>query len=338
MSRQHRGARFSADKQPKVEKVTIQARSQSLSLTTRLKVYLLTHLHVIVFSLGRMARNPLSSIMTTGVIAISIALPTGLYTSLDNLREVSGNWERAAQLSLFLKNDVSDEQARHLADNIRARPDVEKVELILKDQALEEFRRTSGFGDALNALQENPLPSVISVHPKNGISQASIRLQAETLGNIDDVEMSQLDMEWLERLFAMMDIVQRVIIIITILLALGVLLAIGNTIRLDIENRRDEIIVSKLIGATNSFIRRPFLYSGIWFGLLGGGVAWLTVAVGMNVLNPTVQHLTHLYQSGYQLQGLGFSGGMTLLAFSALLGWLGSWLAVGRHLRAIEPS
>lgn len=339
MSPSESGASRTAERShPTPPRQTLQAKSRENALSDRLAVYLRLHLHVILFSLGRLAQAPMASLMTTTVIAISLALPTGLYVSLDNLRGVSGNWERAAQLSLFLKQDVSDEQARHLVERVRSREDVAQAELILKDQALEEFRRTSGFGDALNALPENPLPTVISIQPKPGIGIANIRLQVETLGTLDEIELAQLDMDWLQRLFAMMDIIQRMILIIAVLLAAGVLLVVGNTIRLDIENRRDEIIVSKLIGATNGFIRRPFLYSGIWYGLIGGLLAWIAVSTGMTLLEDPVQRLTHLYQSGFQLQGLGFLGGLSLLGLGALLAWLGTWLAVGRHLRQIEPT
>ncbi|MCB1734144.1 MAG: cell division protein FtsX [Gammaproteobacteria bacterium] len=333
-----RGARPAPDRQPRSEAVSVQARNHTIGLGNRLSAWLLGHLHTIVFSLGRLARAPLATLMTAGVIAISLALPAGLYVLLDNLRTVSGQWEQAAQVSLFLRQDLRLEQAQAFADEIRSLPEVDAVTLIPADQALEEFRRTSGFGDALNALNENPLPTVLSIQPRVGVGAARIKLLVETLGSRDAVELAQLDMEWLERLFAMMDIVLHAIAIIAVLLGLGVLLAVGNTIRLDIENRRDEIVVSKLIGATNAFIRRPFLYGGIWYGLLGGLVAWIVVSIGMGVIDDPVQQLTHLYQSGYQLRGLGFGGGMSLLLLGGALGWCGAWLAVGRHLRAIEPT
>ncbi|MCP5141154.1 MAG: cell division protein FtsX [Chromatiales bacterium] len=333
-----RGARPAPEKQVPKERVSVQARTHRLGAGDRLKAWFTAHLHTIVFSLGRLARNPLATLMTAGVIAISLALPAGLYVLLDNLRTVSGQWEQTAQVSLFLREDIPLEVAKSFAGNIRQMPEVSEVTLIPADQALEEFRRTSGFGDALNALPGNPLPTVLIVQPEAGIGAARIKLLVETLQANDDVELAQLDMEWLERLFAMMAIVQHAVSIIAVLLGLGVLLAVGNTIRLDIENRRDEIVVSKLIGATNSFIRRPFLYGGVWYGLLGGLVAWIVVSIGMAFIDDPVQRLTHLYQSGYQLRGLGFSGGLSLLLLGGFLGWCGAWLAVGRHLRAIEPT
>ena len=333
-----RGARPAPERQAQPETVSVQARSHNIGAGDRLSVWLLGHLHTVLLSLGRLARTPLATLMTAGVIAISLALPAGLYVLLDNLRTVSGQWEQAAQVSLFLRQDLRLDAAQAFADEVRALPEVASVTLIPAEQALAEFRRTSGFGDALNALTENPLPTVLSIQPRVGTGAARIKLMVETLGARDIVELAQLDMEWLERLFAMMDIVRHAITIIAVLLGFGVLLAVGNTIRLDIENRRNEIVVSKLIGATNAFIRRPFLYGGIWYGLLGGLGAWIVVSIGMSVIDAPVQQLTHLYQSGYQLRGLGFGGGIGLLLLGGTLGWCGAWLAVGRHLRAIEPT
>ncbi|PLX61873.1 permease-like cell division protein FtsX [Sedimenticola selenatireducens] len=305
----------------------------------RMDVWLMRHLQVALASLGRLIRTPLSSLMTTLVIGIALALPAGLYLLLGNVQTLSGNWDGAASISLFLKQETSDKQARQLASRLQNDPAINQVKLISRTEALEEFRQLSGFAGVLDSLDENPLPSLLIVEPT---AQHAEPVPAEALlarlRQNSEVEFAQLDLQWVRRFHAITRIAQRGVIILASLLGLSVLLIVGNTIRLEIQNRHAEIEITKLIGGTNAFIRRPFLYNGAWYGLFGGISAWLMVTVSLLLLDNPIEQLAGLYQSGFQLSGIGFSTLLMLLGGSTLLGLAGSWIAVGRHLNEIEPS
>lgn len=315
------------------------AKPSDQALQTRLRTYLLRHAQVFFGSLGRLSKTPLSTLMTAAVIGIALALPTGLHVVLKNVQQLSGGWNGATQISLFLKTNTSEARAQEIVGRLRAMSEINKVDYISRDQALAEFTRLSGFGDALKALDENPLPSVIVVTP--ALLHSSPEAAEKLLGRFKlfgEVDLAQLDMQWIQRLYAIMDIVQRGIQIIALLLALGVILVIGNTIRLAIQNRRDEIVVVKLIGGTDAFIRRPFLYSGFWYGLFGGVIALFFVILAVNALSAPVEKLAVLYHSQFTLTSLHFREVVLLGGTSIGLGLLGSWLAVGRHLKDIEPA
>jgi len=300
--------------------------------------FLQRHAQVALDSLGRLYRNSVTSLMTAAVIGIALAMPSGLYLLLENLDRLSGAWKGQASLSVFLKHDVTETRARDLVERVSAWPEVASVELITPQQALEEFSARSGFADLLATLDENPLPVVLLVQPDTAHTapEAASELR-QRFSLLPETDLAQLDLQWVQRLAAILDTARRGILIISAVLALAVLLVIGNTIRLEIQNRREEILVTKLIGATNAFVRRPFLYSGIWYGLLGGLIAWLLVETGFWLLSAPVASLAGLYQSDFSLQTLPFLLWWLLAGGGILLGLLGSWLAVGRHLDAIEP-
>ena len=302
----------------------------------RLKNYLLNHAYALVYSLGQITRTPLSSMMTVMVIGITLALPTVLYVALQNTQQLTAGLDNVAQMSLFLKKEAREQSATDLAGQLRHNPDIATLEVITPEQALEEFRHSSGFADALRVLDENPLPFVLVITPATANPGAVARLQA-TLQKLPEIDFVQLDMQWVQRLYAALGIVQRSVIILAGLLGLGVLLIVGNTIRLGIHSSRDEITITKLMGATDAFVRRPFLYAGTWYGVLGGLLAWLLVSVVLALLAEPVQHLSTHYGSQFALGGLDASGTLQLLLIATLLGLLGSWLAVGRYLRAVEP-
>jgi len=305
----------------------------------RLRAYGLAHLQALVFSLGRISHSPLSSLMTIAVIAIALAMPSGLHVLLKNFQGVSDDWNNAAQISLFVKQNTDTAAVERLQTRLQAMVEIDKVTGISPEQALAEFRRLSDFGDALKALDENPFPTVLLVQPTLDYSApAVVKSLLVRLRDLPQVEVAQLDMEWVERWYALMEIGKRAVLILAILLALAVLLIVGNTIRLAIQNRRDEIEVQKLIGATDAFIRRPFLYSGFWHGLLGATLAWLLVNISLILLQGPVQRLSLLYDGSYKLQSLTFGASLLLLLLGMLLGYGGARMAVGRHLRDIEPS
>ncbi|MBW6475855.1 MAG: permease-like cell division protein FtsX [Chromatiales bacterium] len=301
--------------------------------------YLLRHAQTFFYSLGQLSRSPMSTLMTTAVIAIALAMPTGLHVLLKNLQGVLSGWDSAAQISLFLERDTRETAALGLAERLRQHPAIIGVEYISAEQAMAEFRRLSGFGDALDALEENPLPPVLVVQPALGEQDpAALQALVDELRAEATVDLAQLDMEWVERLYALVEIGKRGVMILATLLAIAVMLVVGNTIRLMILNRRDEIVIIKLIGGTDAFIRRPFLYTGFWYGILGGLLAFMMVESSLLVLSGPVNSLAGLYNSSFRLGGMDLATTGALLGGGLLLGLLGSWLAVGRHLRAIEPS
>jgi cell division transport system permease protein len=277
--------------------------------------------------------------MTAAVIGIALALPSGLYLLTDNLQRLSTQWDGNASFSVFLHKNVSLQQAQTLQNRLQQWPEIDSLQLITPEQALLEFRALSGFGEALDALDENPLPFVITIKPARAQSDAgSVALLLDKLRAFPEVELAQLDLQWVKRFNAIVDIVRRSIWVMAALLGLAVLLITGNTIRLEIQNRRDEIEITKLIGATNGFIRRPFLYSGFWYGVMGAVVAGLLVELAFLQLHSPVRQLAGLYQSGFSLQTLSLVESLALLVAGTSLGLLGAWLAVGRHLAAIEPA
>ncbi len=304
----------------------------------RFNNYLAHHKLVIRDSLARLLKNPVGSLMTWLVIGIALALPSGLFVAIHNVEAISSNWEGSAQISLYLHKVVSDQDGRQLARELNGHPDIEHVEYISATQALEEFQSLSGYGDVLTHLNSNPLPAVIVVRPveQNAALESTRQLFAE-LEHLPRVDQAVLDLEWVQRLYSLMALGKRITLALTALLSLGVLLVIGNTIRLAIESRRDEIVIVKLVGATNAFVRRPFLYTGLWYGLGGGLIAWLLIRIGLLWISGPVAQLTGLYQSQFMLQGLGAGNTLLLWLFSALLGLAGAWLAVSRHLGDIEP-
>ena len=307
--------------------------------TRRLAQHALRHAQVLLSTLGRLYRNRLTSLMTAAVIGIALALPTGLYVALANLQQISGGFNNAAHITLFMRASVDDRQTAALAQQLAGLSGIAKVTAVTRAQALAEFRQLSGFGAALDALDENPLPAVIVVQPAAAdATPEAVQGLLDRLRLLPEVELAQLDMQWVKRLYAFLTLGRRGILLIGALLGLSVLLIVGNTISLDIQNRRDEIEVIKLIGATDAFVRRPFLYSGFWYGLGGGLIAWLLVDGALLLLRGPVQQLASLYGSGFSLATLGGFGTLQLLVSSTVLGLLGSWLAVGRHLDAIEPT
>lgn len=300
-------------------------------------VYLQRHAQTALASLGRLWRTPVATLLTVTVLAIALALPAGLWVLLENARSVAGGWDAGTRISLYLRLDAPTEAAPRLADRLRADPDVARVQVIGRETALAEFRRHSGFGPALEALDDNPLPDVVVVEPATRLGAAEVAGLVRRLAGMPQVDLAQHDEAWLQRLHAMLDLARRGVSALAGLLAVAVLLIVGNTIRLDIYNRRDEIEVSKLVGATDAFIRRPFLYGGAWYGLAGGVLAWVIVAAALWLLDGPARHLATLYGSGFALRGLDLEAIGTLLGAGIALGLGGSWIAVARHLREIEP-
>ncbi len=325
--------------QQTAQSTEVKTRGATAAGTTfqqRFQSYREHHKDVAMESLRRLLATPLPTLMTVLVIAIAISLPSGLYVMLKNAETISDDWDGSAQVSLFLHNKTSAEQGRKLADDLAKRKDVKRTEYISRQQALQEFEEQSGFGDLLKELGENPLPAVVVVYPNLSDLESAEILRAD-LAKKGEVDLAQLDAQWVKRLHAMLDLGRRLVLALSLVLALAVLLVIINTIRLAIESRRDEIIIVKLVGGTDAFVRRPFLYTGLWYGLGGCLIALLLIQIVLMWLSDAVATLSNLYRSQFELSGLGCDVTLLMLAGSIFIGLVGAWLAVSQHIRAIEP-
>lgn len=313
----------------------VQAKT---GLAGRSRSYWAHHRASLTSSLARLLSTPAQTLMTALVVAIALALPATLYVALTNLQQLGDTWDAEPKISAYIDIRAQERAIEQLVDKVSAMPDVAHVEYLSADEALVDFQRLSGFGEVLSVLDENPLPATLIITPsRDAIEPASLKLLGDRIAAEAIVDEVSLDMEWVRRLRELMILGKKIVVALAALLGLGVLLAIGNTIRLAIENRREEIIVTKLVGGTDGFVRRPFLYSGGWYGFIGGVLACLIVALGYVTVSGSVDRLALLYQSNFALQGLGLKGNLVLLGMSTLLGWLGAWIAVGRHLSRIEP-
>ena len=314
----------------------VQSKAGLIDLS---RAYWAHHRTSAITSLAKLLATPMQTLMTALVVAIALALPATLLTGLNNVQRLGDVWDASPKISLYLDSRAQDNAIEMLRERLESLPEIASIVYISPEQAVVEFQQTSGFGDALDALDENPLPPSMLIAPADtALEPAQLQLLAQRLAEEPLVDEVSLDMDWVRRLRELMVLGQRIVYALASLLALGVLIAIGNTIRLAIENRRDEIVVTKLVGGTDGFVRRPFLYSGGWYGLLGGLLACFLVAMGYWTINSPVTRLASAYHSDFRLAGLGFAGNCALLGLSVLLGWLGSWLAVSRHLSRIEPT
>lgn len=304
-----------------------------------LKNYLARHAQVALNSLGRLFREPVGALMTVAVIAIALALPSGLYLLTTNLQKLSTHWDGDTTISVFMRQSATPSDSEALAKQLADWPEIAAVHLITPDAALAEFSNLSGFGDALDLLDENPLPAVLALKPATDLGDADTTdALLQRLRTQPGVDLVQLDLQWVKRFNAIVHLARQGIGLIAALLGLAVLLIVGNTIRLEIQNRHAEIEITQLIGATPGFIRRPFLYSGVWYGFAGALLAWLLVEVAIWALGGPVRELAGLYDSGYRLAAFSVSESALLLGAGMLLGLAGAFLAVGRHLGRLEPS
>ena len=312
------------------------ARAARSAWRDRLESWRLHHRDSARDALLRMRATPAATAMTVLVIAIALALPAGITVLLENAQAATRGWDGNAHLSVFLKDDVDSDQQRALAATWQARDDVARTQSVTREQALAEFRELSGFGDVLDALPDNPLPPLIMVYPVDAHPDRLAALQS-ALNAMPEVDLAQLDVLWVQRLHAMIELAGRIVGALTLALALAVVLVVVNTIRLAIESRREEIVVIKLVGGTDGFVRRPFLYTGFWFGLAGGLVSVVLVQIALLWIGSPIDELTALYDSEYSLVGIGFVNVLVLPLFAGLLGLMGAWLAVSRHLNDIDP-
>ncbi|KAF1069991.1 MAG: Cell division protein FtsX [Pseudomonas citronellolis] len=313
-----------------------QAEQESTDWGTLFGAYLESHRAALLDSLKRLVGHPFGSFFTCLVMGITLSLPMGLSLLLNNVERLGGSWQRAAQISLFLDLKTNEDQNQDLREQIEKMPDVIEAQLISRDDALKDLQQQSGLGEALKELPDNPLPAVISVTPKQ-VDKDQLDALRQRLSELPGVQQAQLDLVWVERLSAILKLGDRFVFGLTLVLVLTLLLVIGNTIRLHIENRRNEIEVIKLVGGTDGYVRRPFLYMGALYGLGAGVLSWGLLTFGLNWLNSAVVNLAGLYGSDFALAGVPLDDGLSLTIGAVLLGWIGAWLAVARHLRELAP-
>ena len=308
-----------------------------MSAGATLRGWLGQHARAALGAAGQLRNSFAGSFMTIAAIGIALALPAAFMLIMANIEAATGDWDGAPRASLFLElgTPAADQQAT--AARVAELESVEAVRLIAPEQALAEFRASTGMDATLALLEANPLPPVVVATLAARPGAAAAERLVRQLEGLAHVEAIRLDRRWIERLDALIELANRAITLIALLLALSVVLVVGNTIRLDIENRRSEIEISKLIGGTDAFIRRPFLYTGMVYGLAGGLLAGVIIGIGWLLVAGPARRLAGLYQSSFEPAGPGIGGLSGLLLAGAALGLLGAWLAVARHLRAIEP-
>jgi cell division transport system permease protein len=322
----------------KISMSDYQHQHNRSSLLQRLLSLPARHLQQALGSIGDIWRTPFTSAMTILVLGISLTLPATLHLFVKNAQKITEQWDSSSEITLFLKLSVSDKSAKNLMKKLLLYPEVADVKYISAEKALKEFKTLSGFGQALEYLDSNPLPATLLITPVRRSSQ--VYAASELLKKLEqerDVKQGKLDLEWLTRLEAIAELIEDIISSVALLLCLSVVLIIGNTIRLAILHQKEAIAIMKLVGATDSFIQRPFLYSGAWYGILGGLLASIAVAVLAQYLSLSIDNLANLYGTTFSLDSLTFAETLYLISFAIILGLLGSYISVQQHIRGIEP-
>ena len=297
---------------------------------------LANHQRTLTDSLRDLASEPLQSLMTVLVIAIALALPGALYLAVENLERLGGDVEASTQITVFVDLEATQYAISELESKLQTLAGVRRISFISREESLEEFQELSGFGSALEAMEDSPLPPVFSVQPDSVEFERAGEIAAQ-IEKFEDVDLVKVDMQWLERLRSMLEIGQKLITALGVTLGLGVLLAVASTIRLAIQSRTDEIIVIRLVGGTDSYIRRPFLYTGLIIGFIGALIAVLFLYASVTWLNVSIEELASLYESRFSLQNLSFRGLLGVIGIGSALGLLGAWFAVEKHLQSVEP-
>ncbi|MGT0149738.1 permease-like cell division protein FtsX [Vibrio metschnikovii] len=281
-------------------------------------------------------QRPLGNLLTLAVISMALALPASLYLLTKNIASVAVNVTSPSQVSVYLQQGTPESRVMILKDQLESRPDIALVDYISPQQGLAELSQYAGFDQAISLLDEYALPGVLVITPSVEDNQQIKRLaeEARQQANVTDV---RLDEDWLARLDAIRHLAMIIVVSLSILMLSSIFLIIGNTLRFNVQANKDEIQTMKLIGATDSYILRPYLYSGMWLGLLGSLSAWLLTALVTIILNGAVAELATLYDSRFRLIGLNWDESLLLLMLGTLLGCLAARLSAQRHLKEIEP-
>ena len=299
--------------------------------------WLAQHSRCLVATLARLASTPLGSLLNIVVIGIALGLPVGLYVLIENLQASSAHLAAEPQISVFMALDANRAEVAQIETRLKQNLRVQRYRFVPRDQALQELRQSSGLADVIDGLPQNPLPDAFVVNAKENTPQALDALRDE-IKQWPRVDHAQLDAAWARRLDATLRFGRLVVAVLGLLLALALIAVTFNIIRLQVLTQREEVEVIKLIGATDAFIRRPFLYYGALQGCAGGAVGWLLVSGGVWLVNHNLGELSHVYASLLQLKPLKVDDGLALLLISAALGWFGAWLSVGRHLAQVDKA
>jgi cell division transport system permease protein len=313
-----------------------------------MKTVLYRHLQVLLDTLGRMAKTPFSTLVSILVLGIAIAFPLILLKISDSTELISGQWQGKPKLTVFLQPlmaeaedanaDEIDRQSIDFGHQLLQIPTIRDIEYISPVEALEEFRQSSGLGDLLSGLPGNPLPPILVVHPEEDIGNSGIKLLAAQLLEMDQVDTVSYDHLWLERLAAMTALLKRSVLVLSALMAIGVVLIISNTVRTGIQDRSDEIEIVDQIGGTASFVRRPFLYYGVLQGAAGALLAMAFANSALFFLGRPVEQLASLYDSSFRIEWIDFQLFWLVLLVASLLGWISARFTVGNYIRRLRAN
>lgn len=301
-----------------------------------MSAWLVQHWHALCFAFKRFISAPFASLLGIVVIGIAFSLPVGVYTLLVNMQAYSGQITEAPQLSLFFKSNPSESEVEEIRQRLENHSLVTSLQFVSKELALQQLGQSDGLADVVGNLGHNPLPDAF-VATAHGVAAEELERLRAVMLQWPAIDYVQFDAAWAMRLDALLKLGRLGVILLATLLSLALVVVIFNTIRMQILTKRDEIEVSKLIGATDSFIRRPFLYFGAIQGLAGGITAWLIIALGIHVINNELVVLSELYAVDFHLKHLAIKDFISLLLFSAWLGWMGARLSVASYLWQIEP-
>ncbi|HLD17275.1 MAG TPA: permease-like cell division protein FtsX [Coxiellaceae bacterium] len=294
------------------------------------------HVRAFLFALGEIVKKPFANMLTLSVIGTVMSLPFGFYLLLSNFQLISQHWHGRPEISLYLKSSAPQIAIDQLIESLKTQPAIKSARYISPEEGLQSFEQFTQMKHILSHLSHNPLPGVISVEPQQQLSPQALNALAEQLKPLGIVDNVQVDSVWVKRLYYLVQIGERIFYTLTFIFSIGVVLIVGNTIRLIMQKHAQEILVMRLVGATKAFIRRPFLYRGFFYGLLGGILAWLLVSILLLWLSNPLQQLAQSYGSTLLLKGLNWETGLGILGISSVLGLMGSWVALRQHLKAPE--
>jgi len=317
----------------------VSVAMRATQLRRKNRAWLRRHSYSFFSSLGVLLKHRIGTLMTVLVLGIAMFLPLGLYVTLTNLEGMNLRQDEWSAVTVFFKTGTSQDEVKRVADELKTRLQPEAVVIISPAQGMLDFREASGFGESLDMLEENPLPWVMQVSPQPGSTeQLQQRVDALTgfLRTIDSVEVSQFDYKWLQRLGRMMELGQATVTVLIFLFGLAVVVVVANTIRLDVASHAEEIEIMALVGAGNAFVRQPFLYTGLWYGLMGGLLAEALLWLAMLYLGRPLGLLLETYGAVFNLRGLGANNILWILLGGGFLGWLGAWISVQRYLRRLK--
>lgn len=320
----------------KQSKIRTQNKRQKPKKTHRFKMWRWQHINECKRSFKTLWRTPIATIVALGVFAVVLCLPVGLYWASDNLNTIGQQWQQGGEITLFLQDELPQDQAIGLVNQLHLQDNIAQVAYLSPEEALMQFNTMTDMGDALAVLDYNPLPAVLTILPADMNVPALERLQSE-LDAIPEVATASIDVIWVLRMQAILNLLQQSVIVLGVLLSLGLLFVVSNTIRSQLVAREKEIEVNKMVGASDSFVRRPFLYTGFWIGLLGSGFGLLVLTIGGLFLKEPLYDLLQAYASQWQPTSLGWEAKLSIVAISCLVAMAGAYIAVSRYLWQLRP-